>query len=317
MKIIRISILLPLVVFLCNSTSAQLEWVKYTGETPDNAVIGGVENHIELPVCRGDFNGAKHPGKLFANHCNIGYGGAEKMLTDFEVLVNHGVVELDWLKSNGTETLPDNAILAGTEGGIPLYVGRAHHENGTHPGKIFKVGGNYICNIGYGTLEVVSESFEVLVENHQHEEAMHTNDDDRCAAPEYIQSTVGFIGSMSQNKQINEGFSLVSNNLKYATRVSDDGRLIIEEIIEHAFCSDGRVLIFQANEIWANTQEGRDPSLDYFLKFQDDGNLCIYSEQNGFVWCSMCNGRDGHHLELTNIGHLEVVNSHGVEIWPD
>jgi len=99
--------------------------------------------------------------------------------------------------------------------------------------------------------------------------------------------------------------------------VTDDGRLIVEEILEHAFCDDGRILIFQTNEVWSNTPEGLDPSLDYYLKFQNDGNLCIYSEQKGFVWCSMCHNKDGHHLELTNIGHLEVVNSHGVEIWPD
>jgi len=214
MKIIRISILLSLFVFTGNSTFAQLQWVKYTGEVPENAVIGGVENHIELPVCRGNFNGAMHPGKLFANHCNIGYGGVEKMLKDFEVLVNDGVIELDWLKSNGT--LPEHAVQAGTEGGIGLYVGRAHHEKSTHPGKVFKVGGNYICNIGYGTLEVVNETFEVLVENPADEEAIHTNHDNRCAAPdEYLESIVGFVGMMPKEKQINEGFSLVSNNLKY------------------------------------------------------------------------------------------------------
>ncbi len=304
-----------LFVLSSSSTFAQLEWVKFDGKIPDYAVIGGVEEGRTLPVCRCNFNGAVHPGKVVANNCNIGYGGEEKMVPSFEILVNNGTVDLGWEKSTGT--LPENAIQAGTEGGVALYVGRAYHENGTHPGKVFKVGDNYICNIGHGTLEVVNTTFEVLVEHHASGEAMHTNHDDRCVyAKDSVQSTVGYIGSMSQMRQLNEGFSLVSKNIKYGARVTDDGRLVVEEILDHAFCNDGKILIFEANEIWSNTTEKRDPSLDYFMKFQEDGNLCIYSEQKGFVWCSMCHNQDGQHVELTNTGYLEVVNGQGVEIWP-
>jgi len=111
--------------------------------------------------------------------------------------------------------------------------------------------------------------------------------------------------------------SLVSPNFKYQTRVTDDGRLVVEEILEHALCDQGNLIIFKAKEIWAHTTQKGDPAKDYFMKFQNDGNLCIYSEQSGFVWCSMSNGKDGHHFEITNVGHIEVVNSHGGEIWPD
>jgi|TARA_R110000737_G_scaffold352876_1_gene400797 hypothetical protein len=82
-------------------------------------------------------------------------------------------------------------------------------------------------------------------------------------------------------------------------------------------CDDGKILVFKTNEIWSNTTEGSDSKLDYYLKFQEDGNLCIYSQQNGFVWCSMSNSLNGHYLEITNIGHLEVANDHGGEVWPD
>ncbi len=91
---------------------------------------------------------------------------------------------------------------------------------------------------------------------------------------------------------------------------------MVEEILDRVLCDNGRILIFEIHETWSNTTEVRDPSLDYYLKFQEDGNLCIYLEQSGFVWCSMSNDLNSHHLELTNIGHLEIVNDHDGEVWP-
>ena len=316
MKTIKSIVLTSMLTLLCSTVFAQLEWVPFEGELPSNAVIGGVEGHRQLAVCRSNFQGAIHPGKVVGSTCNIGYGGSEKSLTDFEVLINTGVVELDWLKSDGT--LPDHASQAGEENGTPLYAGRAFHEGGTHPGKIFKAGDKYICNIGYGGKEITYTTFETLVENHADHSNEVLNNNIRCESDSISAfTTVGYISTMSKNRQINEGSSLVSANLKYQTRVTDDGRLVVEEILDHGLCEDGTILIFHANEIWANTTQGRDPNNDYFLKFQEDGNLCIYSEQHGFVWCSMSNGPDSHHFEITNIGHIEVVNSHGGEVWPD
>ena len=235
------------------------------------------------------------------------------MVPEFEVLVNNGGIELDWLKSSGT--MPDHAVKAGTERGLDLYVGRAFHENGTHPGKIFKSGSNNICNIGYGGKEITFSTFEVLVENPPHESSSLLEMTEYCSDSSAVK--VGSIGTMSKNQKMSEGVSLISNNLKYQTRVSDDGRLVVEEVLEHGLCEDGTIFVFAANELWSNTTNGGDPNLDYYLTFQDDGNLCIYSEQNGFVWCSMSNGDDSDHFEITNIGHIEVVNSHGGEVWPD
>ncbi len=310
-------ILTSILMLLCSSIYAQLKWVPFEKELPTNAVIGGVESHRELAVCRCNYQGAMHPGKVVEKACNIGYGGAEKIVTTFEVLVNMGLVELSWIKSNGE--LPKHAIKAGTENGLDMYIGRVFYEGGTHPGKIFKAGENYICNIGYGGKELTLTTFEVLVEHKSHPKPEALSHDNRCdnKSKNPNHNTVGFIGSISKDRQINEGASLVSPNFKYQTRVTDDGRLVIEEILEHALCDEGNIIIFKTKEIWANTTEKRDSAKDYFMKFQEDGNLCIYSEQDGFVWCSMSNGRDGHHFEITNIGHIEIVNSHGSEVWPD
>lgn len=257
-----------------------------------------------------------HPGKVVGNTCNIGYGGTEKIVETFEVLVNNGGVDLDWQKTDGA--LPDHAVQAGEENGLALYVGRAYHENGTHPGKVFNAGSNHICNIGYGGKEVTYETFEVLVENKHQNSGQILSDATRCPRDSMeAVFTVAYIGTMSKNKKMSEGSSLVSNNMQYQTRVTDDGRLVVEEILGHGFCEDGNIYVFDTKEVWSNTAEKGDANLDYYLQFQEDGNLCIYSEQNGFVWCSMSNGFESHHFELTNIGHIEVVNDHGGEVWPD
>ena len=311
MKFVKLLILASALMFSFNSAIAQLEWVKFDGTLPDHTVIGGVETHRSLPICRCNFKGAMHPGKVVDNRCNIGYGGLEKMVRSFEVLVNNGGVELEWLKVKNS--LPDHAIEAGKERGVPLYVGRAYHEKGTHPGKIFKAGGNYICNIGYGGKEITYTTFEVLVESHHPEKFAP---DARCTDSGSL-TVVRNIKTLGKETQVDEGMSVASRNLEYQARVTDDGRLVIERIVHHMICDNGTIVILEANEIWSNTKNKGDASKNYFLKFQDDGNLCIYSKEDGFVWCSMSNGQDGHHFEITNMGHIEVVNNHGVEIWPD
>ncbi len=321
MKTIRFIFTTSILILFCSNVFAQLEWVPFEGEIPTNAVIGGHEANRILPVCRCEFMGAKHPGKVVANKCNIGYGGAEKAVAKFEILVNNGMATLDWFKAEGK--LPDNAVQAGTERGVPLYVGRSLFKGGTHPGKVFSIGkGRYICNIGYGGKEITEKTFEVLVEIHPKKEAMHLDHDNRCDIG--IDSIGGevavatYIGSMPIDRRINEGTCLVSNNMRYAARVTDDGRFVVEEVLEHAFCEDGRLLVFHAKEMWASQAKGQAPNLNYYLILQkEDGNLCVYSEEKGFVWCAMCHNKNGHHLELTNDGHIEVVNKLGSEIWPD
>ena len=58
--------------------------------------------------------------------------------------------------------IPDGAIEAGSESnGDRLYICRARHAGGVHPGKIrFEFGG---CNIPYGGKEIRIRSYEVLV----------------------------------------------------------------------------------------------------------------------------------------------------------
>lgn len=140
---------------------ARLEWVAFDGMVPENSVSGGEENGIDLPVCRGNYNGAMHPGKLLADKCNIGWGGKEVELSSFEVLVNTGV-PLVWMPYTGS--IPEGAVEAGNEKGRILYVGQFTRTDGSiHAGKVFGVPGNYIFNYGYGGNEItVKSNFRIL-----------------------------------------------------------------------------------------------------------------------------------------------------------
>jgi hypothetical protein len=141
---------------------AELRWVAFDGIVPENSVSGGEENGNDLPVCRGNYNGVMHPGKLLSNKCNIGYGGKEIQLSSFEVLLNTGV-PLAWKTYSGS--IPKGAIEAGNENGKVLYVGQFTRPDGSvHAGKVFGIKGGYIFNYGYGGKEITEKSnFRILV----------------------------------------------------------------------------------------------------------------------------------------------------------
>ncbi len=58
------------------------------GSVPQGAFIGGQEPGRQLPVCRAQYNGGIHPGKLVAANCNFGYGGREIEARNYEVLLS-------------------------------------------------------------------------------------------------------------------------------------------------------------------------------------------------------------------------------------
>jgi carbonic anhydrase len=168
MKLLYFFLLTALWLLSISTTCAQLTWAPFQGSMPAHAVIGGSENGAQLPVCRCDYGGGKHPGKVVSAKCNIGWGGKEQSLTSFEVLVNPENIKLDWVKVVGA-TLPAGAVQGGSENSTPLYIGRVNYiaggQQGLHSGKVFKSGAGYICNFGYGGEEIsVNSDFEVLVQ---------------------------------------------------------------------------------------------------------------------------------------------------------
>lgn len=142
-----------------------LSWVAYQGRVPADAIIGGQEPARQLPVCRARHgqggNIGVHPGKLVAGKCNIGWGGREVELTQFEVLTGDPR-HVTWLPAVGG-VIPPGAFVGGEEPGRKLIVCRAPFGQGgnigVHPGKL--VAGK--CNIGWGGREHALVAYQVMV----------------------------------------------------------------------------------------------------------------------------------------------------------
>ena len=119
-------------------------------------VIGGQEPGRQLPICRANFSGGTHPGKVVDGRCNISYGGREHQIASgFQVLVGSGA---RWVGASGGQ-VPQGAFIGGQEPGRQLPICRAAYNNGIHPGKL--VAAN--CNIGYGGREIEIRNYEVLM----------------------------------------------------------------------------------------------------------------------------------------------------------
>jgi hypothetical protein len=128
-----------------------LQWVRKNVSIPANAIAGGQENGGTLYVCRAPHNGGLHPGKIVDGNCNIGWGGEEQVIRDYEVLIGDGI----WGKPRADYA---GSFAAGQENGEALYLCRAPFNGGVHPGKV--VAGN--CNIGWGGKEETIGRFEVF-----------------------------------------------------------------------------------------------------------------------------------------------------------
>ena len=66
------------------------QWVRFRGQVPRNAVIGGSENGLRVYVCSGVYDGEWTPGKYVKSidSCLIGWGGKERAVNNFHILVN-------------------------------------------------------------------------------------------------------------------------------------------------------------------------------------------------------------------------------------
>jgi len=87
-------------------------------------------------------------------------GRIEGANVDFEIQVKRAQ-PLQWVAYKGT--IPANAVAGGFENGSDLIVCRAFYNGANHPGKVVGTG----CNIGWGGNEVVSPTFEVLINDGQ------------------------------------------------------------------------------------------------------------------------------------------------------
>jgi hypothetical protein len=148
-------------LMIVGDARADLRWSPASnGSVPGGAVSGGHEAGGEaLYVCRAQYNGGTHGGKIRSafGGCNIGWGGKEVTISSYDVLID---VRPHWAAAQGGAILP-NAVPAGSENGQTLYICRARFENGIHSGKIRQ--DFHGCNIGYGGREHTVNPYELLL----------------------------------------------------------------------------------------------------------------------------------------------------------
>lgn len=135
-------------------------WVSLnTGQPlPRHAVVSGSQPvpPATLFVCRAFYRGGVHPGKLYEGRCNIGWGGSEVSLTQYEVLSSR--TSLNWVPAS-YGNIPAGAIQGGYQQDGPLYICQARYHGGIHSGKV--IGQN--CNFGWGGREISKPYYNVLV----------------------------------------------------------------------------------------------------------------------------------------------------------
>lgn len=156
------SAVLALSIAFLGSAPVHAGWKAASGgNVPVGAVTAGHEqNGDPLFVCRANYKGGVHPGKVRQafGACNIGWGGGEHKVSNYEVLTSES--DQIWRAARGGH-VPVGAVSAGNESnGDALFVCRAKYNGGLHPGKVRQAFG--ACNIGWGGGEHKVNSYEVL-----------------------------------------------------------------------------------------------------------------------------------------------------------
>ena len=129
------------------------------GSVPQDAISGGTDDDgTGLYLCSASYGSGVHPGKLKPDlkGCLVPYGGAEHLVSNYNVLVPKWVkfkpIFPPYLKFD---------FPAGTDvGGQPLHACRAYSGGNIYPGKMQTSWG--ACDFGWGGAEQWSTDFDVL-----------------------------------------------------------------------------------------------------------------------------------------------------------
>ena len=138
---------------------------------PTNAVYGGNDTDgTPLYVCSGIYNNAVYGGKYRSdrNYCDMSYAGSEVFSSPYNYVVLTSPLNVNnngqrtayyWEHSSYLKPIPGDAVPTGFENGYSLYSCRASYNGGTAIGKVIA---SKFCDFGYGGLEIVVNSYDVL-----------------------------------------------------------------------------------------------------------------------------------------------------------
>lgn len=138
----------------------QLLWVNAaTGSpVPSHTLIGGEQPGTKqvLYICRANYLGGMHPGKLQKGKCTFTYHGNEIRTNHYQLLVSNKPAR--WSPASFGK-IPPHSILGGNDSGKPLYICQANYQDGRLPGKV--IGED--CHIGYEGRVIAIPHYQVLV----------------------------------------------------------------------------------------------------------------------------------------------------------
>ena len=158
------SLLACCVITVLLSMSAHADWISGEGgRTPPKAVVAGNNSTGQpLYVCRAQYEGGLHPGKLAGTspNCNVSHDGREYSISDYEVLVGDGY---NWVTVYSGE-IPFDALPGGKDQqGDILYICRGDVNSKWQPGKMSRALDG--CSIPHEGKELKAPWYEVLVGN--------------------------------------------------------------------------------------------------------------------------------------------------------
>lgn len=177
MPVLRNSVIHPPIKLPNLDSISRPAWVVSRGEIPQNALKVGYDSFVteedghiiaknpadSLYLCRAIYQGTIYPGKLYKGYCYITFDGNEYRSKIFQVLVNVPAEKISWAStaSGGFMPLEGFAFVGGGDSTQKIYVCRAEHKGGLHPGKIV----NSNCKIDWGGKEISIANYEVLYIN--------------------------------------------------------------------------------------------------------------------------------------------------------
>lgn len=122
----------------------------------EDLIQAGAENGNISYLCRAQFAGRMHPGKVFMDSCHIGWQGREISIRPYQILVSHR--SLGWV-SGSFGYVPHNAYEIGLSKNEPLYVCQASFKNALIPGEII----GQMCHFAWNGKQYAQPHYKVLV----------------------------------------------------------------------------------------------------------------------------------------------------------
>lgn len=109
------------------------------------------------------------------------------------------------------------------------------------------------------------------------------------------------------------GLSVLSKS-KLMTRKAVFGVLLLSVLASYAFGQAGTSTLPSGGRL----NEGQrlvSPKGTHYLVVQADGNLCVYTSANAFVWASMVTQGKGSYLTMQTDGNLAMNDRNGKAVW--